>query len=136
MKKLLSILLIVALVLILGACNSSPENNNPSPETPIVKPGVLDPNDPYYADGLNDYGLPDLSIYTLEQLVDMYVHPDNWSASVLYMTDSSFSFDDEVYSEPEIDEEYHSENYEYSSDLQDLEKYIIFVFYHSEDISP
>lgn len=106
MKKLLSILLIVALVLILGACNSSPENNNPSPETPIVKPGVLDPNDPYYADGLNDYGLPDLSTYTLEQLVDMYLHPENWSVSVLYLTDSSFSLDEEVYSEPEVDEEY------------------------------
>ncbi len=105
MKKLLSILLIVALVLILGACNSSPENK-PSSETPIVMPGVLDPNDPYYADGLNDYGLPDLSTYNLEQLVDMYFHPENWSASVLYMTDSSFSLDDEVYSEPEVDEEY------------------------------
>ena len=105
MKKRFSILLIVALVLILGACNSSPDNKQPS--APIVKPGVLDPNDPYYADDLNDYGLPDLSFYTVEQIVDMYVNPDNWSASVLYATDGYFSYDeDEVYSDSDIDEDY------------------------------
>jgi len=69
--------------------------------------GSLDTDDPYYADGLNDYGLPDISCYSAEQIWDMYIHPENWSPEVLMMTDSSFEFEEtEVYSDPEVDADY------------------------------
>ena len=108
MKKLFAILLIVALVLVLGACNSSPSDPQPSgTDTPVWHGGVLDLDDPYYADGLNDYGLPDLSMYTIEQICDMYFHPEKWNMSVLNVSDSSFDFDEsESYSDPEIAPDY------------------------------
>ena len=106
MKKLFLILLIVALVLVLGACNSSPDKNQPSgtedKQSLIWHDGVLDGDDPYYADGLNDFGLPDLSVYSIAQIIDMYEHPEKWDASVLNMADTSFDFDEsEPYSDPE-----------------------------------
>ncbi len=106
MKKLVLILLIVALVLILGACNSSPDKKQPSgsedKQSLIWHGGVLDADDPYYADGLNDFGLPDLSRYSIEQIWNMYEQPEKWDVSVLDMADTSFDFDEsEPYSDPE-----------------------------------
>lgn len=106
MKKLVLILLIVALVLVLGACNSSPDKKQPSgsedKQSLIWHGGVLDADDPYYADGLNDFGLPDLSRYSIEQIWNMYEQPEKWDVSVLDMADTSFDFDEsEPYSDPE-----------------------------------
>ena len=106
MKKLVLIFLIVALVLVLGACNSSPDKKQPSgtddKQSLIWHGGVLDADDPYYADGLNDFGLPDLSRYSIEQIWNMYEQPEKWDVSVLDMADTSFDFDEsEPYSDPE-----------------------------------
>ena len=106
MKKLVLILLIVALVLVLGACNSSPDKKQPSgsedKQSLIWHGGVLDADDPYYADGLNDFGLPDLSRYSIEQIWNMYEEPEKWDVSILNMADTSFDFDEsEPYSDPE-----------------------------------
>lgn len=106
MKKLVLIFLIAALILVLGACNSSPDKKQPSgtddKQSLIWHGGVLDADDPYYADGLNDFGLPDLSRYSIEQIWNMYEQPEKWDVSVLYMADTSFDFDEsEPYSDPE-----------------------------------
>lgn len=107
MKKRLVILLILAIIFVICACNSSPEpSQTPSPEP--WQGGALDLNEPYYADGLNDYGLPDLSVYSADQIWDMFTHPENWAPDVLLMSDGTFAFEEteEDYSDPEIDEDY------------------------------
>ncbi|MBR6084987.1 MAG: hypothetical protein IKP61_05175 [Spirochaetales bacterium] len=108
MKKRFIVLYIIVLILMICACNSSPESSQtPSTEPAPWHGGALDLNDPYYADGLNDYGLPDLSRYSADQIWDMFTHPENWTASVLNMADTTFDFaEEEEYSDPEIDEEY------------------------------
>ena len=46
-------------------------------------------------------------MYSIEQICDMYYHPENWDVSVLNMADSSFDFDESaLYSDPEIDSTY------------------------------
>ena len=110
MKKRLVVLLIIVLILMICACNSSPESSQtPSPEP--WQGGALDLNEPYYADGLNDYGLPDLSVYSADQIWDMFTHPENWTADVLNMADTTFDFSEEedVYSDPDINEDYYFE---------------------------
>ncbi len=127
MKKLCVILLAFALVFMLCACKTLPWSEPSEIQTQTqsqsesesqsllqthnsavsLKEGVLDINDPYYADGLNDYGLPDLSRFSADQIWDMYVHPENWSPDVLSMADSTFDFDESgVYSDTEVDPQY------------------------------
>ncbi len=106
MKKLFALLLAAALLLTLCACGSSPAPAQTQP--PETDGGALITGEAAQdADGLNEYGLPDLSMYSAEEIWDMYLHPENWDASVLTLTDGDFAFGDpEPYSDPEVDPDY------------------------------
>ena len=132
MKKLLSILLTVAVLFVLCACGSAPapaQTAAPQPTQvqPAATPAAQTPapadapapaetpeadvtaseDDADVGDGLNEYGLPDLSGFTAEEIWDMYQHPENWDASVLTMADSNFDFDDAApYADEENDPDY------------------------------
>jgi len=130
MKKPAGFLLTAALLLTLCACGASPApsaTQTPAPTdaqpartqppaAPEAQPtaapgnaeaapgadeGTADP------DGLNEFGLPDLSGFTAGEIWDMYLNPDNWDEAVLTMADGSFDFDDaEPYADPEVDPDY------------------------------
>ncbi len=126
MKKLFGLLLTAALLLTLCACGSSPapaQTQTPAPTAAAAQPGtetqppsagapeagdaLITGEEAQNADGLNEFGLPDLSMYTAEEIWDMYLHPENWDESVLTMTDGDFEFGEpEPYSDPEVDPDY------------------------------
>ena len=137
MKKLFAFLLTAALLLALCACGSSPAPAaTEPPDTPqntaapsgaaaqpaqTAAPAETQPAEAPEAggetpaegedvsddDGLNEYGLPDLSAYTAEEIWDMYLHPENWDESVLTMADSNFEFgEEEAWVDPEVDPDY------------------------------
>jgi hypothetical protein len=129
MKRILSVILIAALLAALcvglGGCSKTPAG----PQSPGKPSGNGDPAPVYVADqtvdsetsdepadGLNVYGLPDLSGYSAEEIWDMYVHPENWDRAVLDQCDSDlFPADDQVRVEEEIPD--------YVFDLGDWEDY-------------
>lgn len=123
MKKPFAFLLTAALLLALCACGSpntpaetvappSGETQTPAPSQPAETPEdgadvLITGEEAQYADGLNDFGLPDLSAFTAEEIWDMYIHPENWDEAVLTMTDGTFDFDDsEPYVDPDIGADY------------------------------
>lgn len=133
MKKLFGLLLTAALLLTLCACGSAPapaQTQPPAPaqtpapaataEQPAQTPAPAETQPPetdggalitgeaaQNADGLNEFGLPDLSMYSAEEIWDMYLHPENWDEAVLTLTDGDFEFGDPApYSDPEVDADY------------------------------
>jgi hypothetical protein len=129
MKRILSVILTAALLAALcvglGGCSKTPAG----PQSPGKPSGNGDPEPVYVddqtvdsetsdepADGLNVYGLPDLSGYSAEEIWDMYVHPENWDRAVLDLCDGDlFPADDQVRVEEEIPD--------YVFDLGDWEDY-------------
>ncbi len=118
MKRILSVFLTAALLAALcaglGGCTSKPAG----PQSPTKPSGNGDPAPVYVedqtvdsetsderADGLNVYGLPDLSGYSAEEIWDMYVNPENWDREVLDLCDDDlFPADDQIRVEEELPE--------------------------------
>jgi len=127
MKKMISILLAALMLTMLCGCGAK---NGPSSQTApgaaqptqsgaegtqsqdgqsapqasdsgIVKTGEEAEN----WDGLDVFGLPDLSGFTTEELWDMYVHPENWDSETLQLCDSDLVYaEEEPYSDPEVED--------------------------------
>ena len=100
MKRILSLVLTVALLVALcvglSGCSTKPSGQQTSGQpsgnggaTPVyVEDQTVDSEtSDETADGLNIYGLPDLSGYSAEEIWDMYVHPENWDRAVLDLCD-------------------------------------------------
>ncbi len=112
MKRLLTVLLAAVLLTALCGCgqNDAGPASKPSQQSAsqpqasdIVKTGEEAEN----WDGLNEFGLPDLSGYTTEELWDMYEHPENWDSDTLDQCDSDIGPDEEEpYSDSETDADY------------------------------
>jgi|GEM_PF-4755209 len=114
MKKLLSVLMALVLAAALCACAKAPaaphaEETAPQPAVsePAPAPDAVDAEESVDADELNEFGLPDLSGFTAEEIWDMYVHPENWDRETLELCDSDFyEPEEEPYADSEIDPDY------------------------------
>lgn len=101
MKRILSLLAILAMTAALCACGGSAEPSGaPQPGSSDAAgiagstaeaAGILTGDEAEAADGLDDFGLPDVSSFTVEEIWDMYEHPENWDPAILAMFDDGFS---------------------------------------------
>ncbi len=144
-KKITAVLMTALMLLALCACKSADKPDETLPEAPgseAAQPADTVPAPPSPADAapepvqtpdagepadeaeeeypgeLNDYGLPDLSCYTAEEIWDMLQHPEDYDSAVLDQCDSGFEWDEDA--PPHYDEEFSAD---YVADLGQWQDY-------------